>query len=977
MFRKPKKIKNPNEPIVIEFNLSKAVIILIIIGIIISAITTVKVISTIQDIKMNKALANENGQVDELTNEDIMEDHIISNSNSANTSYISINSDTISLQEEVKTKLNIINVFNNEEIKYDDLTIDWITESNDGGEIEVKKENDNLYVYGKKVGTVNLKARVNYENITIESNAVTIYVKEQLDPYYQKVTMFKYYPKELFELAGATTDIGNQGIYFSSLSQISDDIEFDLSDWNKWNRESPNSPYTGLVENNLDANGNIVFTKPDGGIFDISNTNGKEIYTNVGIPLKALGNGFYQFKSSEMEVNFENGVPQSNVNMVCSDTKNSYLADDDTNRTGFFPFNSTDGEEAIYHFGMHAQIPFYMTKDGKANIGESEDIVFEVSGDDDIWIFIDGKLVVDLGGIHNEISADINFATGEVIIYDGTKSTNNIASTNNLKDILEKDWNNNTEKQHKMDVFYLERGGGSSNCTISFNMPMEVQTSNVTVHHYIDGTTEKLVEDEIIEGVDGDLYRTSPSKDVPPMYEVVKEKIPENAVGIIIAPEKKEVTYYYKLKEESSIEKEGTVQLTSLDDNIDYNISYNSAIKYYVGDVKIKIVDKLPLKINEDESNLDNGLYDDEKLTITWSGTYNMETGILVWDNSKLSDNEDVVKLPDGNIQINKKISLKYKEISLNEGTTIPNNIEGTLESQGKLIETVKDTFETTTNFKTKIVVEKKWVGDTEAQRPPEITIKLLSDGNEQQTVILNAENSWTTTFENLDKYNEAKKEIEYSVEESVPEGYYLSNTEKTDIEGGEKYVLTNFKYGDIKLTKVAKEDNTFKLAGTEFKLYKFKGDNNQKDEVIDKDNVPTDWELIGTCTTKEDGIIQFENLEKTAKYRLIETKASDGRELPKGQWKIEFIYGDFDKEDKEIKNINGTLLKITEIGNTPKLIETDEGELLLTNSKIYTLPLSGDFGINTFGEIGIILFTIGFSILIMTKIIKLLKRRI
>src|SRR5699024_6349510 len=148
---------------------------------------------------------------------------------------------------------------------------------------------------------------------------------------------------------------------------------------------------------------------------------------------------------------------------------------------GFFPFNYNDGESAVYHFGMRTQIPFYMTEDGKTNIGKNEDIVFEFSGDDDIWIFLDGKLIIDLGGIHNEISADVNFASGEIKIYRGKKGNSGVTvkSTEYLVDKLGESWNDDIEQQHKLDIFYLERGAGGSNCTMSFNLPMEKQKSEV------------------------------------------------------------------------------------------------------------------------------------------------------------------------------------------------------------------------------------------------------------------------------------------------------------------------------------------------------------------------------------------------------------------------------------------------------------------------------------------------------------------
>ena len=959
------------EPTVIEFNLSKAVFIIIAIIIILSTITTVKIVKEIKKTKMDNTFAYE----------EVQNDNSIMRAES--TSYITAYSNMVSLQDEGKTKINIVNLFDGQEVEIDDVEIEWIIESSDGGNVEIKQFENNLYAYGKSVGTVNIKARVTYNEITIESNTIELTIEEEFPLIYQKVTLFKYDAEKLFEIGGSVTDLDKQGIYFTNGAEgeygiVGSSINLELSDWNYWHYETKENAYTGLVENELDSNGNIIFTKPAYGIVDETNKNGKAIYTNVGLPIKSLGEGMYQFKSSEMEVFFENGEPQNNVNLVMQNNKNSYIGYDVgyiNYYEGFFPFNSVDGEDAIYHFGMHTQIPFYMTEDGKSDFDENEDILFEFSGDDDIWIFVDGKLVIDLGGIHDEIAADINFATGEIITYLGLKSTGQVERTDNLKEILGENWNNDIEKQHKLDIFYLERGTGGSNCSFSFNMPLEIPKSEVIVHHYIDGTTTKVAEDDVIEGNDGTLYRTNPSENIPPMYEIVTEKLPENAIGIIENGKIKEVIYYYKLKENSAIEKDGTAQITSLSQNIDYEIVYKSAIKNYVGKVNVKIVDKLPLKIDVNESELDNGIYDEETLTITWTGVYDTAEKILKWDNTNSVDNDDVEILEDGNIQITKDISLKYVDIPLDDNTKIENNIEGTLESEEGLKEIVEDTFETTTNFKTKVVVEKQWLGDTEQERPTEITIKLLVGETEQQEATLNKDNSWNYTFENLNKYNENREEIEYIIQENVPEGYYLYNSEKEDIEGGIKYTVTNFKYGEIMLTKVAQEDNSIKLSGAEFKLYKLIGDKSLGNELIDKNNVSSDWELVGTCITNDDGLIYFKDLEKISEYRLIETKASDGRLLSNGQWKIQFIYGDYDEKDKTIVNSNGTLVKITAIGNPPGIKIADDGSLLIPNSKYYDLPSSGSFGTNDFYNIGAIIITIGVVFLILSKLIVKKKR--
>lgn len=989
-----KNEKNSQNSIVIEFNLSKVILLLIAIIVIIATITTARIIKTEQDTRLINSLSNDENLVqiqDENTNlSDKVEENnnIVSNieteenvsklenqnnnfdvqqskTTPINLAHIKINSNTVSLQESGKSKLNITTVFDSNEIDYENVQVEWIKESNDGGNIEVKTYGENLYVYGKSVGNVDLKAKVTYNDITIESNTITITVKDELDLMYQKVTLFKYDPEELYRIGGSVSNISNQGIYFTSGSTVGGTIQINLSQWNKWNAYAPNTPYTGLVEDTLDENGDIVFTKPAYGIFDESTTEGKKVYTNVGLPFKSIGNGKYEFISSETEVNFGGQTPQSNVNLVSSDQKNTYLG----NYQGFFPFNYRNGESPIYHFGMHSQIPFYMTEDGKTNIGENEDIVFDFSGDDDVWVFIDGKLVIDLGGIHNEISANINFASGDITIYSGLKSTNKIAKISQLTNILGQDWNDNLEKQHTLDVFYLERGAGGSNCSITYNMPMTVQTSKVVVHHYIDGTETKLREDDIIKENVGELYVTSPSEEkyIPPMYEVVEEKLPDNAIGIVELTNN-DVIYYYRLKEKSTITKTGTEEITSLTQPAEYNIVYDAAIKDYPGIAIVQIVDKLPYKIDEAKSNIANGVYDDDAQTITWRGLYDANEDILTWDNEKAGENEGVEVLPSGNIKITKNISLVYKNIPLTEGTIIENDIEGTLETKKGFKETTEDSFETKTDFKIKIMVEKQWLGDFEEDRPENVTIKLLANGQEQDTKTLDKNNSWTETFENLNKYDDQRQEINYTIEEVVPDGYYISSQEVSDIEKGEKYVLTNFKYGQLQITKVAEEDNSILLGGTEFELYKLVGDQSAGNELIDRNNLTADWELVDTYTTGSDGIINLENLPKSSQYRLIETKSADGRILPEGQWKIEFVYGEYDEDDDSIKNIEGTLVRITKIGNTPNFVITDDGKLLLQNKSYFELPKSGGTGRTTFYIIGMVVAILGIVILLGSK---------
>jgi fibro-slime domain-containing protein len=115
----------------------------------------------------------------------------------------------------------------------------------------------------------------------------------------------------------------------------------------------------------------------------------------------------------------------------------------------------------------------------------SNDTVFEFEGDDDLWVFVDGKLALDMGGSHGPANGSINFSTGAVNVgnaktFSGDTMTNGETSAihNDLK-ITDKD-------THTMTVFYMERGLYDSNLKIRFNFKLELHTlkNGVTVTNH-------------------------------------------------------------------------------------------------------------------------------------------------------------------------------------------------------------------------------------------------------------------------------------------------------------------------------------------------------------------------------------------------------------------------------------------------------------------------------------------------------------
>ena len=199
--------------------------------------------------------------------------------------------------------------------------------------------------------------------------------------------------------------------------------------------------YSGLVESELDTNGDLVFTIPQAGVFKTGtgeNIAEKDVYEFVGLPFVRNDKGYYTFDSDDNGVYFD-GAPASgtpeNINRMVFDYNQPQgwptMNYGDGSKNLWAPFNNNENDNAEgnidYNFGMRADLPFSMTANGriKANDDNSEPITFTFAGDDDVWIFIDGKLVIDLGGIHNRIGATIDFAANTITYFlpESNKST--------------------------------------------------------------------------------------------------------------------------------------------------------------------------------------------------------------------------------------------------------------------------------------------------------------------------------------------------------------------------------------------------------------------------------------------------------------------------------------------------------------------------------------------------------------------------
>lgn len=159
--------------------------------------------------------------------------------------------------------------------------------------------------------------------------------------------------------------------------------------------------------------------------------------------------------------------------------------------------NTTNHVGTNYWFGMSVDIRFYLpqvpgTRLDNGQYGNQDlyggDMHFHFTGDDDVWLLIDGKLVLDLGGIHGMESGDINFATGTVTV-NGRVDT---ALSNVLKSVQ--------PGEHTLTLYYLERGSSLSNCAIRFNLAprfsLSLQKEDVLTRDLLNGAQFSVYTDK-------------------------------------------------------------------------------------------------------------------------------------------------------------------------------------------------------------------------------------------------------------------------------------------------------------------------------------------------------------------------------------------------------------------------------------------------------------------------------------------------
>ena len=250
----------------------------------------------------------------------------------------------------------------------------------------------------------------------------------------------------------------------------------------------------GLVDSTL-SGGTLTMSGQAAPFFNedfLSGSNAKKtvlgkVYHNVSFPFvkKDINNNgvdYWCFDSSQTNMANSNLQLQQDGSRYflqpTNDPVNGYSTDS-TAGPGYFPFNTSaqSGQEPRlnYGFGQRFDIQFRLTENGTVtdNAGNTKPIVFNFSGDDDVWVFVDGQLVLDIGGDHGRVKGSINFkdrnSTVSRVKNPGNGTTENVTTA--FPGALQ--GSDFYSSEHTLTMFYMERGLWESNMEITFNFPDE------------------------------------------------------------------------------------------------------------------------------------------------------------------------------------------------------------------------------------------------------------------------------------------------------------------------------------------------------------------------------------------------------------------------------------------------------------------------------------------------------------------------
>jgi len=274
-----------------------------------------------------------------------------------------------------------------------------------------------------------------------------------------------------------------------------------------------------------DENGNIVFNTKENGETDFT------LYHELGTHTQSLNayslkhGQFFPYDTIKPGVYPPEGSHTQNLYSSLTSPRDGTMGElPETDPRKYEQLHLIQTQDpsgkANYYFGMEMEASFVQTPSGLDAWGH--DIIFEFTGDDDFWLYVDGQLVLDLGGVHSAQMGTINFRTGDVyfdrngtsvhsenmehttlrqIFYDNYKSKYPTATDEEVNEYLSEYFDGNIFKDystHKMKMFYMERGANASNLRMRFNIAA-VTPGNVVVSKTVSGEGSDTLDTDFLE----------------------------------------------------------------------------------------------------------------------------------------------------------------------------------------------------------------------------------------------------------------------------------------------------------------------------------------------------------------------------------------------------------------------------------------------------------------------------------------------
>lgn len=555
------------------------------------------------------------------------------------------------------------------------------------------------------------------------------------------------------------------------------------------------------------------------------------------------------------------------------------------NEPGFFPFNnpldSSNASKLNYGFGSKIEIQFKLTADGKVkNIhGKDVPIEFNFKGDDDVWVYIDNKLALDMGGAHSQTTGKIDFASRKSTVDNvviGDLKSNSLyqrvdSVTTDLKladDSYTSDGKYDTNKVHTLTLFYMERGMIESNLYMDFN--------------FIPSENELIVEKEV---------------DVNGVNEILASKTLEIA---------NKIDFGFNISENNTLKQ-----------NLDYKLNSN-------GEVTDKTMngDRFELK-HTNTATFYNKFAEGSKVVVNEIADNRFITS---WVTKDISDKSNEILLGEGEgtvanaFDIPNNTSLYEKYIYYVKFT---NKIKTGSLKVSKDIELLEgETIEDYENDIFDFKVTFTEILGTKLDQPIEYTLELKAGQTTEITGI--PVGTKYEIVELLEGEIGNKYEIE-SITGVEVKGSTVNGQITVDDTEIEITYVNRKKLRDVQLIKVDSIDSNIKLENAEFILNKLK-----EDGSIDENFTAIE------VTTNQNGQAFFNNLPY-GKYIITEIKAPEGYELLKEPIKFE-VNKDNNNSVITIEVKNNKSIKLPVTGGNGNILTNYIGFMLIAIAMIIGL---------------------------------------